>query len=239
MSKKKFFIIVDTETTQTQRVADFGAVVCDRKGNIVAQCGVLVRDFYLDREQHPLFHTGDVDPLWGKTTLPKRYSAYDAMLNDGRRMLASVPAINRWLGQVAAKYQPTLTAYNLAFDVDKLNRSGIAHDIFPKRFCLWHAAASHWGHSLAYRRFVLETVAFNNPTSRGNMSYVTNAETIARFVTGTPDLPPEPHTALEDARDYELPILRQLLRVSKAGAYMDPPPYNWQEYQVKDWFKPK
>ena len=40
--KKHYYLIVDTETTQKNTVADFGAVVVDRQGNIVEQFGVLL-----------------------------------------------------------------------------------------------------------------------------------------------------------------------------------------------------
>jgi len=56
---------------------------------------------------------------------------------------------------------------------------------------------------------------------------------------GDPAFPDEPHTALEDAIDYELPILRRLLAVSSPSEYMNPAGYNWRNYQVKDWFIPK
>ena len=236
MARKKFFLIVDTETTQSDKVADFGAVVCDKQGNVHASAGVLVRDFYLDRDAHPLFHTRDADPLWGKINLPKRYAAYDAMLENGSRMLATVPAINRWLAKVAAQYRPVLTAYNLAFDQGKMSNSGIDHQLFEQRFCLWHAAAAKWGHTKTYREYILHCVGFNAPTQLGNMSYLTNAEKMARFVLGDLALPDEPHTALEDILDYELPILRRLVALSKAKEYMNPPGYNWRDYQVKDWF---
>lgn len=239
MAKQTTFLIIDTETTQTGKVADFGAIVTNRKGEILASCAVLVREFYLDREQHPLFHSHDVDPLWGKANLPKRYAQYDAMLQDGRRMLASVAAVNRWLAKVNAKYQPIGTAYNKAFDWDKMRNSGIDCDMFERNFCLWHNAANKWAKTKAYRQFVLENVAFNKPTNHGNMSYHTNAEIMARFILGNPELPDEPHTAFEDARDYELPILRRLLQVVKTKDLFDCPAYNWREYQVKDWFVAK
>ena len=44
MAKKQYFLIVDTETTITDKVFDFGAIVCDRNGNIVQQCAVILRD---------------------------------------------------------------------------------------------------------------------------------------------------------------------------------------------------
>lgn len=236
MAKKKFFLILDTETTQTDKVADFGAVICDKQGNIHAQAGVLVRDFYLEKDSHPLFHTKDADPLWGKVNLPRRYAEYDRMIENGSRMLATVAAVNRWLAQAAVKYAPTLTAYNLAFDKGKCSNSGIDLSLFADSFCLWHASAQKWGHSKAYRKFILDTVGFNPPTSKGNMSYFTNAEAMARFVLGNPDLPNEPHTALEDALHYELPILQKLVATTPKVEYMNPTGYNWRNYQVKDWF---
>jgi hypothetical protein len=39
----------------------------------------------------------------------------------------------------------------------------------------------------------------------------TTADAMARFIVGD-DLPAEPHTALEDARDYEAVILAHILR---------------------------
>ena len=39
---KHFYLIVDTETTKKQTVADFGAVLVTRKGEIVEQFGALV-----------------------------------------------------------------------------------------------------------------------------------------------------------------------------------------------------
>lgn len=239
MAKRRFFLLIDTETTQTDKVADFGAIVADKQGNIHASAALLVRDFYLDREQHPLFHySGDTDPLWGKENLPKRYAAYDEMLANGSRMLATVPAINRWLAKVAAKYSPTMTAYNLAFDFGKMSNSGIDVDLFPQKFCLWHAAANKWAHTKAYRQFILDNHLFKNRTAFGNMSYPTNAEVMTRFILGNPDLPDEPHTAFEDARDYELPTLTRLVQTAKVSDYMNPPGFNWRDYQVRDWFCP-
>jgi len=235
---KKYFLIIDTETTQTDKVADFGAVVCDKQGRIVAECGALVREFYCDSEAHPLFHTKDADPLWGKANLPKRYAEYDRMLTDGRRMLASVAAVNSWLSKVNSKYRPIVTAYNLAFDRSKLSNSGIDISIFNESFCLWHAAARKWMHTKAYRQFVLDNHCFNTPTAKGNMTFQTKAEPMAAFVLGDANMPKEPHTALEDARDYEHPILVSLVKNTLPKEYMHAKPVTWRDVQVKDWFKP-
>lgn len=235
---KHYFLTIDTETTQDGLVADFAATITDRKGNLVNQCAVLVAGVYDKQDQHPLFHMhGDAGDLWSKAGLPKRYDRYNRMLANGTRMLASIPAINGWLAKANAAYSPILTAYNLAFDVDKCNNTAIDVTMFTKRFCLWHAAFSVFGTSKEYRRFVLQTHAFNPPTSHGNMTFKTNAETMARFVLGNPDLPDEPHTALEDIVDYELPILSALLSRRSVKKLMDESrPYNWRDIQVRDWF---
>lgn len=239
MAKAQYFLIIDTETTIGDKVADFGAVLVNRKGEILHSAALLVREFYLDNENYPLFHDTSSDPLWGARNLPARYARYNEMLADGRRMLASVPAINRWLAKVNGKYSPIVTAYNWAFDKNKLGNSGIDVEMFEKSFCLWHVAANKYAKTKAYRQFVLNSVAFNKPTNHGNMSYHTNAEIMARFVLNNPTLDDEPHTAFEDVKDYELPILKAILKNTPTKELFEAPAYNWREYQVKDWFQPK
>ena len=235
---KKHFLIIDTETTQDGKVADFGAVVCDKAGNVVASCGVLIREFFLDREAHPLFYTKDADPLWGAANLPKRYANYDAMLAGGTRMLASVAAVNGWLYKAEQQFRPVMTAYNLAFDADKMMKSGIDCGIFDHSFCLWHAAYTRYARSKAYLQFCLDNHYFNPPTKAGNMTIKTDAETMARFIHGDAKMADEPHTALEDALFYEKPILERVIKGAKVSDYMNPQPYNWREVQLRDHYKP-
>jgi len=241
MAKKDYFLIVDTETTMTNKVADFAAIICDRKGKVYAQCAVLVNGIFTDMENHPLFHDDKSGAaIWSKNRLTSRYNDYNEMVTNGQRMVASVPAINKWLLQAFAKYNPYFTAYNVAFDVDKCTKTGIDLSMFaPKKFCLWHAAFSKYSHTKAYRQFILDNHCFNTPTKFGNMSFITNAETMARFVAGNPLLEDEPHTALEDILFYELPILVDIVNKSKKEKWLNPTPFNWRAVQVKDWYQPK
>lgn len=237
---KNYFLIVDTETTQDNLVADFGAIVCDKKGNIVAQCGVLVNGIYNDTANHPLFFTSDPAGIWSKKGQDKRYNMYSNMLENGSRMLASVAAINKWLARVHDQFAPVLTAYNLPFDLNKCNNTGIDLALFNRQFCLWAGAYNTWAHTKNYRNMALQLHAFNAPTQYGNMTFKTNAETMARFVMNNANMPDEPHTALEDARDYELPILKALLAVkgNSVAKLLNPEAgsYNWRNCQVRDWF---
>lgn len=241
MAKKDYFLTIDTETTQDDMVADFAAVITDRKGNIYAQCAVLVNGIFTDMENHPLFHIyGDAGDLWSKAGLPARYERYNNMVEGGSRMVCSVAAINVWLAKAHAQYNPYLTAYNLAFDLGKCANTGInLTDFADRQFCLWHAAVNKWGFSKKYLNFVLETSSFNNVTKHKNFSFKTNAEVMTRFVTNQPHLEDEPHTALEDVLYYELPILNKLVQTTKKKEWLNPPPFNWRKVQVKDFFTAK
>lgn len=229
MGKKQFFIVVDTETSITDKVADFGAVICDREGVVVAQCAVLVGGVYgVDK----LFYNKDAADIWGLAGLQRRTEAYNTMLQQGSRMMASVAAINRWLDKAAATYSPELTAYNLAFDRSKCANTGIDLAMFPNRFCLWHAAVGNICQTKAYKRFILENHLFNAPTEHRNMTYSTTAESVAGFLGGT--FQTEPHTALEDALEFEVPILKHILGKRKWRDKLTP--YDWKKFQVKDHF---
>jgi len=237
MAKKQFVLIADTETTNSGLVADFAAIVTDKKGNIHNQCAVLIKDIY-DSKDHSLFNDNS-EGHFSKARLAARYAAYDNMLTEGTRMIASVAAINRWLEKVAAKYDPFLTAYNLNFDRNKCQNTGIDLTLFSRSFCLWAAASQKWAHTKKYLQFVLDCHAFNNTTAKGNKTYKANAEIMARFVLNNPNLEDEPHTALEDIIFYELPIFRALAKGTKLSDLENLSPPGWQEMQVKNHFKPK
>ena len=253
MGKKKHFLLIDTETTMPKKlknpdgsievihdglVVDFGAVVVDKMGTIVKRCSVLVNGVF---GNDPLFYIAgdDKDSIWSPQGQDRRFDNYKNMLKTGTRMLASYSAINKWLLRVQAEFDPTITAYNLAYDKRFCRQSGIDLTIFNSEFCLWHASFNKWANTKRYKQFVLDIVAFNSPTKFGNMSFKTNAETMARFVLNQPELTDEPHTALEDVIDYELPILKQLVKTTKVCNYMSPDlSFNWREVQVKNHFKP-
>lgn len=230
MAKKQYFLIVDTETTITDKVVDFGAVVCDRQGNIVNQCAVLVNGVYgID----PLFYDTSADSIWSKASIDRRMGRYNEMLESGIRMLASVNAINRWLEKVNAKYSPELTAYNLAFDRSKCQNTMIDLSIFQSSFCLWAAAVGNICQTKAYKQFVLENHLFNARTKHGNMTFSTTAEAVTGYLTG--EMTDEPHTSLEDIIGYEMPTLVHILK--KKGWKEKVTPYSWNAFQVKKHFK--
>lgn len=230
MGKKQYFLIIDTETTKDDNVADFGAVICDRNGVIYKDCAVLIQGQFGEKELY-----WDESKAWTFEFAKRREANYMAMLNAGTRQLATVNAVNRWLDKARVTYNPILTAYNLAFDIGKCRNTGIDISGFSDRFCLWAAAAGNICLTKPYKQFALENHLFTDRTQRGNMSIKTGAESVAGFVTGS--LIQEPHTAIEDARDFELPILKHI--VAKRKWRDNIKPYAWQGFQVKDHYKVK
>lgn len=231
MAKKQFFLIIDTESTINDHCADFGAMIVDKQGNIHKEIAILVGDFY--QKEQLFFDKNAKEQIWQLAGLKRREDNYINMVNSGQRLIASVNAINRWLDKANMQYSPELTAYNLPFDLRICENSGIDLSMFEKRFCLWQLAIGHYGNTKKYKNFILQNHAFNSPTDKGNMTFKTNAEIMASFINGAM-LPPEPHTALEDIKFYELPILQSIIK--KRNWREKQMPYNWQSFQVKDHF---
>ena len=191
--KKHYYLIVDCETTGDQQVADFGAVIVDRKNTIVASLGILVEGIF-----------GNSDFHWslGNPKLTKK--KYDGMLANGQRAIASPAFINNWLTEVNATYSPILTAYNIGFDWSKCQNTNIDLGIFSQRFDLMMASKTIITNRDDYAKACYDNDWF---TAGGKLS--AKADHVARFIDST--LPIEPHTALEDARDYENVILQYII----------------------------
>jgi len=233
LAKKQYWLVVDTETTITDKVVDFGAAVVDRTGKVFHQCAVMVGGIFT---VDPLFYNPkDSDGIWAKASIQRRTDAYNEMVKNGTRMVASVSAINRWLEKAAGKYNPELTAYNLSFDASKCKNTGIDLNMFNSRFCLWHAAASNICGTKKYREFILNNHLFNPPTEKGNMTFQTNAEVVAGYLNG--QITDEPHTAIEDILGFEVPILTHILK--KKNWRNNVAAYSWNNFQVKDHYVAK
>ena len=123
----------------------------------------------------------------------------------------TVAEINDWLEMVALKYSPVLTAYNIGFDMGKCRNTGIYLDQFDQRFCLWGASKATICLDQEYAEWCAENMAY---TATGRLS--TKADYVAQYLD--PTLPPEPHTALEDARDYESVILYRIINCPNTRA---------------------
>ena len=189
-SKKQFHTIVDCETTNDNLVADFGAVVVDRNGKVWAEFGALLDDSN--------FHFA----LGSKKKVQEKYNR---LMELGYRCDANVAYINNWLNFVRETFNPTLTAYNIGFDMGKCRNTGINLDQFKDRFCLMKLAKSVIVETPEYQAWAyaenMLTPSLGKPSAK--------ADAVAKYLD--PTLPDEPHTALEDARDYEALILNHCI----------------------------
>ena len=202
---KHFYLIVDTETTTKQTVADFGAVIVDRQGQIIDQFGAMVLGHF---GKLPLFSDPSAadSEIWSEQSAKRREKDYYSMLETGERSVASVALINQWLVRVNAQYSPVLTAYQLSFDLGKCRNTRINLGIFAESFCLLKAAKKQLGTLAEYHAFCNQ----HGFLTKKRRDPSTTAETMARFIFGA-DLEDEPHTALEDAQFWEAPILTKIL----------------------------
>lgn len=232
MAKKQFYALIDTETTIADTVADCAIIICDRNGIIFNQMAVIIKTEF---DNHSLFYDKNARGLWSLAYAIEKRIKYEKMLESGLRMYASVNAVNNWINLAIGKYNPTLTAYNLAFDNTKCNNTQIDLSGFKDRFDLWGAAVGNICKTKAYKQFCLENHLFNNVTEFKNMTFKTSAESVTGFLNGS--MTDEPHTALEDVIGYELPILKTIIK--KRGWKEKILPYNWHEFQVKDNFMAK
>ena len=202
---RHFYLIVDTETTQRGTVADFGAVLITKQGEVVERFGAMVLNNF---GSLPLFAdpTAPDSALWSEQSAKRREKDYYSMLDSGERSISSVGLINQWLAGINARYTPVLTAYNIAFDLGKCRNTRIDLGIFGQSFCLMKAAKRQIGTLAEYHDFCHDnrflTLALRKPSM--------TADTMAKFILGV-SLEDEPHTALEDAQFYEAPILTKIL----------------------------
>ena len=207
---RHYYLIVDTETTQRGTVADFGAVIVTKQGEIVEQSGAMVLGHF---GKLPLFSdpNADADAFWSEQSAYRRAKNYDAMLESGERSISSPALINQWLAGIKARYNPTLTAYNLAFDLGKCRNTRINLGIFGSRFCLMKSAKRKIGVLASYQDFCKARGLLTAKLKKPSMT----ADAMAKDIADTEysgSLADEPHTALEDARDYEAMILTYILR---------------------------
>ena len=202
---RHFYLIVDTETTKKQTVADFGAVIVTKQGEIVERFGAMVLGHF---GKMPLFAdaTAPDSALWSEQSAQRREKDYYSMLDTGERSIASPALINQWLVRVNAQYAPVLTAYNLAFDLGKCRNTRINLGIFAQSFCLMKAAKRQIGTLAEYHEFCNANGFLTAKRRDPSMT----ADTMAKFILGV-SLEDEPHTALEDAQFYEAPIMTKIL----------------------------
>jgi hypothetical protein len=202
---RHFYLVVDTETTVKNTVADFGAVLVTKQGEIVERFACMVTGQF---GKVALFSdpTAKDSDFWSEQSAVRRSKDYYDMIDTGERSIASAQLINKWLIGIKARYNPVVTAYNIAFDSSKCRNTKININIFQNSFCLMKAAKKVLVDD-SYNDFCFANGLLTKKLKRPS----TTADTMAKYILGM-DLQDEPHTALEDAELYETPILTEILK---------------------------
>lgn len=215
MGKKKYFMILDTETCG-DLVFDYGYTVIDRKGNLVAEGSFVCEEFVNDPERLDMFHD-----RFTKTKIAQYYFS----LYMGRDDFTVMPfaEIRRTINTVREAFNATVCAYNAKFDVSHLLKTAqyFGYDQFFKgdvKFMdIWAMALSVLCNSRNYFKFCVE---HDLTTAKGHPQ--TGAEAVYRYLTKNPDFE-EKHTAREDC-EIESYIFAAIIRRKRKfdSAFVNP-----------------
>jgi hypothetical protein len=215
------FLIIDTETTNKERVFDIGIVLCDgNTGKIIESKGFLIQEvidamcFDLElvrasvregNQLETLYFDQKTADFWGLDTMPKRWEQYCTLERD----LITINELNDML-KAYHDQGVTFTAYNDRFDKEKLANTGIITN-----YALW---IDLWGmvtntlkenkYRKKYVNFALQQIDGVKVGRYKVLSVTTSCDLVCKHLFNTKE---EPHTALEDARDYEARLLQWLL----------------------------
>ena len=201
MSAKKYFCILDTETvSRARKVFDVGYKIIDRSGRVYEE------NSYVVAEQLETVH-GIAEMMNDPFTQSKCMDYFANIIGGtGKYEVSPFDTIRDIVNDAINEYNATLCAYNIAFDINALNKTSQLYcgcDFFeemPETLDIWAAAMSTLCCVKKYIKFIADNSIV---TDKGNPQ--TGAEAMYKFITGNLEFE-EAHTALEDC-DIEAKIL--------------------------------
>lgn len=210
MSRKKFFLVLDTETCNTIEQPlpyDIGWAVCDRYGRIYARRSFVVSETFCDMADvmKSAYYVEKIPQYWDDIKV-------------GRRKVAGMWDIRRKMREDIKFYKiRDIGAYNMAFDKRALNNlmryvsKSWCRWWFPygvEFFCIWNMACD----VILNRKTYVDFANKNDLISEvGNIS--TSAENAYRYIKNAADFK-ESHTGLEDV-EIEVQIMAECYRQKK------------------------
>lgn len=189
MAKKKYYMVIDTETCGDY-VFDIGYRVIDRKGNCYASGSYVVKEFIDSPSVLDMF-----EDKFTRNKIGKYY--YDLWKHYDNFIVEEFNQIHFIVNNLIKQYDATICAYNIVFDLQHLEKTAeyfgknTFFDYDIETIDIWHMAMSILG-TKKYIRFCMK---HNLLTAANNIS--TGAETMYRYITNNPTFKEE-HTAHED-----------------------------------------
>ncbi len=233
--KKKYFLVLDTETCgdveKNPLVYDVGAQIIDLHGNVLESGSWVVYDIYVGLRD-----------LMKTAYYAEKLPQYERDLKQGKRKMAKLYTIRKTLLEWVNKYEvEAICAYNARFDIRALNNTfkhttnGKYYYFFPKKLAIidiWHMAVVSICSMESYCRMAYE---HGFVTEKGNMR--TTAEMVYAYLINVPDFE-ESHTGLEDVQ-IEVQIFlycwkktKPEQRVLRGNPWRIPQPY-WNYVEAK------
>lgn len=206
---RKLYLVLDTETvTPAREVFDLGYKLVDRNGEVYTAGSYVARETVGTVE--------GIAAMFSDRFTKGKAPHYFASLIGGEPEfeLADFADIRDEVNAVIAAYHPVLCAYNVAFDLNALNKTSqriLGCDFFeemPELLDIWAAAMSTICKAARFIRFLADNAIL---TDNGNPQ--TGAEAVYRFLTDDPEFE-EAHTARADC-EIEAEILAACFRTRK------------------------
>ena len=196
MSKKHFYITLDTETCGSlgkPLVYDLGYTIHDRYGNIYEQRSYVVREIFYGEWKK-------MKSAYYAEKLPQ----YKEGIKSGKWNVASFWAIRKELFNLMKDYNiKAIIAYNAGFDrralnctLNYLSKFDKEQTFFNKNVKIWDTWHMACQTLLKQKKFFKNALVHEWVSEAGNVK--TSAEITYRHVNEIPDFV-EAHTALEDA----------------------------------------
>lgn len=210
MSRKNYFIVVDTETANTIEQPlpyDIGWVVCDSKGNIYERRSYVVAEIFLGMKD-----------LMESAYYAEKIPTYWDDIRSGKRIVKGMWDIRKAMMNDIKTYKiKNVGAYNMGFDKRALNNLVRYVSKSWKRwwfpfgvdyFCIWNMACNSILNRATYIKF-----AERNGLISASDNIITSAECAYRYITNSIEFI-ENHTGLEDV-EIEVAIMAECYRQHK------------------------
>lgn len=210
MSRKNYFIVVDTETANTIEQPlpyDIGWVVCDSKGNIYERRSYVVAEIFLGMKD-----------LMESAYYAEKIPTYWDNIRSGKRIVKGMWDIRKVMMNDIKTYKiKNVGAYNMSFDKRALNNLVRYVSKSWKRwwfpfgvdyFCIWNMACNSILNRATYINF-----AEKNGLISASDNIITSAECAYRYITNSIEFI-ENHTGLEDV-EIEVAIMAECYRQHK------------------------
>lgn len=205
MSKKKYYMVLDTETASTAAIPyDIAYTIIDRKGNTIEQKNYLVEELFYSPIGRHLLMNDDFSK--------NKMARYLEFMSNAE--IKAFAAIREEMRKTIKAYNCVVVAYNAKFDFECL--TNFAQSLGFKNFFkpttpiwdLWNIALNTLADSARYVKFCNEN---NLCSDKGNLK--SSAEVMYRYLTKNNDFVEE-HTALADT-EIEAAILLACLKRHK------------------------